>query len=252
MLPRVRFPSRLTPRAALRTLRRLPRPSRRLAVSSTLFPVAVLVALALAKGGPAEGQRAPGTATASPHVTVPVIPGFPTPPPDCIVPPPRSIGEQLLPEYYALRVRAECNLQARERLPRTPTPTPAPTLPPEDPALPRPGETKAGDGWISHSCATGERVRTAMPIFSKEYAFYSIWTMRVGSNFMVYSGESKSDPTEGILLVFKNAAFTRAWSPPPGAGRLCIVGAVGRRLILTAANGAVFQFDVEQMIPVEP
>ena len=247
MLPRVRFPSRRSPHVALGALRHRPRPSRRLAVSSTLFPIAVLVALALAKGGPAEGQRAPVTASITVRPTSQIVwPGKPF--------------DELNPETARRIAEEEATIIAL-RQGKKPTPgatpvqtytTPIPTVRLADiPASAlEPGEVKVNDGILGP-------MTQPIPPYSRGYGFTNGWRGDVGNvQILVAAGVSRVDVSEGVVVVLTSCGCPQSPDglyPAPGQpGRLRITAVQGAIVTLADEHGGVLYFDLAQRSYASP
>lgn len=122
--------------------------------------------------------------------------------------------------------------------PHAPTPTEfsaAPTAP-----LPFPHRA-AGDGTIVEN---GQA-----PISSSIFRFQNYWySESAGLTTTVYAGSEGQDPEQGVVLVMvMPAADSQAMAAvrtPTKAGAVRITDATGQILILQAANGQNFRFDV--------
>jgi len=88
-----------------------------------------------------------------------------------------------------------------------------------------------------------------------EFLGQNRWVEQVGNaGIAVYAGASRSDPTQGVVVVSVEGKdpLTRppaglvggTYPTPTRAGAVHVVDATGERLTLAAANGATFIFDV--------
>ncbi len=152
-------------------------------------------------------------------------------------------------EYPPQKQTAEIGrTQTVEAFLLTPEPTdyvdfPFATSPPESHIVPTPVGTPAGAGVIYEGAGDG----------GFHILYTNAWLERTSSGdlFVIAGGQESIDDCggctrdQGVVVVGERYGLYRnLYLSPTKHGALTIVGAQGERLILTAADGAVFYFDV--------